>query len=83
MLTPAERKLVVYLLERASDEFSNHGCNDLHLVKDVGLTSDESFEVRKAITAAGDYPDEEVPPDNHYTMDWLAMTIMAKKIRDA
>jgi hypothetical protein len=80
MLTPAEYKLTAYLLKRASEEFSNHGCNDLNLVKDVGLTPEESFELRKSLTAWGDYPDEDVPQDTHYTMDWLAMLFIKDRI---
>lgn len=81
-MTPLEKRLAVKLLRKAADQFGNHGCNDYHLVKDGGFTPEESFELRKAMTAAGDYPEEEVHPDKHYTMDWLAMDLMAKKLEE-
>lgn len=75
MLTPAQRKLAAHLLERAAEEFSNHGCNDLDLVKEVGLTPEESVEVRTAIQTYNGDPEDTapVPADRHYTMDWMAM----------
>lgn len=36
-LSPAEKKLMRKLMELASEEFSRHGCNDFHLVRDGGL----------------------------------------------
>ena len=80
-MTPAERKLATYLLARAAEEFSRHGCNDLELVRDVGLTPEESLEVRQAMHAwSGDGLADAPQPDQHYTMDWLAMQFIANRI---
>ena len=80
-MTPAEKKLAVHLLKLASDEFSNHGCNDLDLVRDVGLTPEESLQVRRAMHARnGDVRDELPRPDNHWAMDWAAMDFVAAKV---
>ena len=71
-MTPVEKKLAIHLLKIASQQFGNHGCNDLHLTRDVGLTPDESFDLRQRLQKW--LPDLEVPTrDNHTTFDWLAM----------
>ena len=80
-MTPAERKLAIFLLKLAAEEFSNHGCNDLELVRDVGLTPEESLEVRQAMHAwSGDRLADAPHPDQHYTMDWLAMQFVVGRI---
>ena len=43
-LEKTECKVLVRLLELAFEEFSNHGCNDFHLVNDAGLTTEEAEE---------------------------------------
>lgn len=40
-IDPADVRLLVVLLDIASDEFCNHGCNDFNLVRDGGLSSQE------------------------------------------
>jgi hypothetical protein len=80
-LTAAEQKLLVHMLKMASEEFSSHSCNDLDLVKDVNLTPEESLEFRTTLTREGDYPEDEVSPDKHYTMDWLVMMHFALKVQ--
>lgn len=80
-MTHAEKKLITHLLKLASDEFSNHGCNDLELVRDVGLTPEESLEIRTSMHAwANDCGADPPRPNDHYTMDWLAMSFAAAKI---
>lgn len=78
-MTPAERKLCAKLLRKAADQFSNHGCNDFHLVKEGGLTPEESYNVRVKMRAAnGDADEVEELPDNHYTQDWLVMSYLSR-----
>lgn len=45
--TKKERRLIAHLLEMASNEFANHGCNDLD--KDIfkGWSEDEIEALRK------------------------------------
>lgn len=82
-LSSAERKLLRYLLSRAADEFSNHGCNDLDLVKAVGLTATESYEIRKA---ANDHPvigiegRVKTPRSDHTTYDWHMFQYLAERV---
>lgn len=80
-MTKAELKLAAYLLKEASEEFSNHGCNDLWLVKDAGLTEAESREIHETIEAYQP-PDDRVEYSGH-TDDWCAMYVMAAKLRSA
>ena len=80
-MTPPERKLAIFLLKLAAEEFSNHGCNDLELVRDVGLTPEESLEVRQAMHAWNGDTDADAPkPADHYTIDWLVMKFIAGQI---
>lgn len=46
-MTPLLLRLAAKLLELASDKYCNHGCNDLDLVDDLGLTSEEAYQVNK------------------------------------
>lgn len=77
-MTPAERKLCAKVLRMASDQFCNHGCNDFHLVKEGGLTPEESYNIRVKMRAYnGDADEVEESPDNHYTQDWFVMAYLA------
>jgi len=76
-MTELERKLIAKLLTMASEEFSNHGCNDFHLLRDGGLTEAEAAEVQLALVRDG-VADE--PSSGAYTCDWMLMTWLAKKV---
>lgn len=81
-MTPAEKKLAVYLLDMVSHEYAKNGCNELDLVKEVGLTPEESLHIRQQIQLwAGDRDAPNERPDDHITMDWLAMRFMRDLIR--
>lgn len=76
----ADLKLLTVLLDRAGNEFSNHGCNDFHLIKDAGLTGEEvpALVAKMRETFPGDEIDEKV-----YQMDWLLFAFFEKRCRDA
>lgn len=80
-LTPVERRIASHLLRRASEEFSNHGCNDLEL-RELGLSEDEAFEIMTAIRDASSDPDEPPPQRGArmYTQDWQVMSYLAQKL---
>jgi hypothetical protein len=80
-LTAAEQKLLVHMLKMASEEFSNHSCNDLDLVKDVNLTPEESLEFRTQLIREGDYPEDTVALYPHTLFDWEVMQYFALKIK--
>lgn len=82
-LSNAEKKVLGYLLRRAGDEFANHGCNDLDLIKDAGLTAKESYEFRLTVAKNPDYAEmmgEPVRKGNHVTYDWAMYRYLANKI---
>lgn len=78
-MTPTEKKLASLLLNLAADEFSNHGCNDFHLIKDGGLTAEEVRKVQEALFEDG--VSDEIY-DSEYSMDWMLMRWLAKKVQE-
>ena len=83
-LKPYEARLVAHLLEIASNEFSNHGCNDLNLTENVlDLTDKERREF--ALNMAYENGDEDEiyetrngdTPD--YATDWCAMSYFSRR----
>lgn len=86
-MTPKEMKLASLLLERASDEFSNHGCNDLdsRFIKETGFTDEEKVQfVREYAEWNGDpdrYEDGIEPKDFDYLPDWAVMSFLAAKLK--
>lgn len=71
-----ERRLLVKVLEMASDTFSNHGCNDFNL-KDHGLTKDEIKELQHAIAVNLDLEEEQ---EGEWTQDWMVMDHLRKVV---
>jgi hypothetical protein len=68
-LTPADLKVLIVLLDRAGDEFSNHGCNDFNLLRDGGLTPGEAEELKSRMQV--EFPGEEEAFDRDFQYDWL------------
>ena len=76
-MTPVEKKLASILLNLASDEFDNHGCNDFHLMMDGGLTEEEAKSVQESLVKDG-ISDEVI--NSKYSQDSLLMLWLAKKV---
>lgn len=78
-LTPTQRKVLADLLDMASDEFSNHVCNDYTLPNDVA-----HYQFMQNVVAAGDYPgdDPNIIENKIYTMDWLLMDYFVRLFRE-
>jgi hypothetical protein len=72
-----EKKLAAKLLHMAAERFGNHGCNDFDLVRDGGLTKEETGEVQAALFQDGV---EEDMRDDTVTLDWMLMHWLADKI---
>lgn len=82
-MTSLEKKLAARLLDLAADQFVNHGCNDLDLVSDAGLTGEECREVLLALHQWKDDPEARLPtPDQHYVEDWMLMRMLAGRLRE-
>lgn len=81
-----EYELAAKLLDMASDEFSNHGCNDFELPntpENYALV--ESMELWN-VSESGEEPNEvNVSEDGQtiYTMDWYIMSYLAHCLREA
>jgi hypothetical protein len=76
-MTKAELKLLVKLLDMSIHEFSNHGCNDFDLVKDGGLTEKQAYKIQQSLF---DDKINDYHSNNLYSMDWLLMLWLKKKI---
>lgn len=69
-LEPSALKLLIKLLDMAGDEFSNHGCNDFHLLRDGGLTAGEAEELKSRLQA--EFSGEEAAAFDHdMQSDWF------------
>jgi hypothetical protein len=71
-------KLAADLLEEASDEFSNHGCNDWDFPSD--WTKEEQQEFVKAMNEDNGTP-EEYDPEHLHVPDWWVMSFLARQIK--
>lgn len=79
-LTDTERKLIVYFLKMASEEFSNHGCNDLDL-KAIIPDLEERRKLMKELHEWNGDPEEYNPNRCNMAYDWFLMNFMAHKVK--
>ena len=75
-LTQIEIKLIANLLEMASEEFGNHGCNDFNLIQDGGLSKNEAIKLNKKMNHWNGSP-EDCDDDEH-----LQCTCHVEKIQN-
>ncbi len=71
------RKLLLKVLQMATEEFSNHGCNDFDLIRDGGLTEEEAGMFQTFLLSDG-LIDE--PCHSQYAMDWIVMLWLRKRV---
>ena len=76
-LTDNEKKVVVRLLERAADQFSNHCCNDIDLEE---LTQEEQIALDKKIHEWNGDPEEHDPNSIAFS-DWILMSYFAARLK--
>jgi hypothetical protein len=79
--TKTELRLLAKVLKLASEEFGNHGCNDLVL-----KNTNENWELVRKIEKescgnSDDAPDRPVEKEKIYTFDWVVMSYLAKKAK--
>ena len=82
MLQKHELTLACVLMKMASNEFSNHGCNDLDKPIQDLLTDEQWQEMDKEYHEMNGDPDEYDPA--HPTLknyDWICMAYLAKKFK--
>ena len=82
-MRPQEKKLIAALLEMASREFSNHGCNDLPKELREFLTKEEWVDLDKVWHERNGDPQEHNPenPDIMWA-DWLLMSHFAHILKE-
>lgn len=78
-----EKKIIAKLLKQASEEFSNHGCNDTDDEILNLMTPDEKNELEYNM-AKDQGEEEEFEKDNHFFMgyDYMLMSYFARKLDD-
>lgn len=86
MLTKAELKTLLHLIDRAADEMSNHGCNDLRLLADCKLTREEAQSIRELEYAYKEDPQAPTPVRDDaqkevYAHDCLVLRALAEKLK--
>jgi hypothetical protein len=85
-MTPDEKKLAAILLRKASDQFSNHGCNDFDLVEFIPDRAERDALVLKYFEWNGDpseYYDASEDGDGSHDwrlMDWMLMDFLADRL---
>jgi hypothetical protein len=79
-LTEKETKLVSILLDRASDQFGQHCCNDCDDEWFKGWTEEEKISLDKKIHELNGDP-EEHDPDCISFSDWILMWYFSKRMR--
>jgi len=81
MLTSIEARLAKYFLSQCSSVLGQRGCTDIDLVKDLGLTPEESFALRSAMREAnGDAKENPEKPDQHYTHTWWVSAYLSGRV---
>ena len=86
-MTNKEKEFLSRLLEMASDEFSNHGCNDVPDDMLNIFTDTEKKSLIKEYQKYNNDPDttedsELLLEDFDCTPDWAWMSFFAQKLRD-
>lgn len=86
-LTAAELKMISQLLKEASNEFSNHGCNDM----DIPNTDENKQMLIRMVRETWDPRDaaeeietiESCKKKTLYTYDWMLMEYLAQRCDEA
>lgn len=75
-----EKELAAKMLELASDQFSNHGCNDVEDSVYEGWTQDERKQFVKEFHEWNGDPEEYSETFLHLG-DWAIMSFLAHKLK--
>jgi hypothetical protein len=81
MMTKNERKLTADFLDLASDEFSNHTCNDVPDEMFKKWTLEERKEFVKNCRQFHNCDPEDYDEDDLHVADWMILDYIADKIR--
>ena len=86
MLTKAELKTFLCLIDRAAERLSYNTCNDLPLLADCKLTREEAQSIRELEHAYCDDKERDAPVRDDtkkevYATDWLVLRALAEKLK--
>lgn len=81
-LTTAEVKVFSVLLERATEEMGNHGCNDFSLTRDAGLDADESMVIDAVLRKVFPVDMKERPNQEDNVSDFFLLGLLQRKIEN-
>ena len=81
MLTTAEKKLLVTLLDYAANRYVNHGCNDFDMIAEAGLTELECREVQRSYAEYNGEPMVEEDGDVSRHQDFALMSFLAAQVK--
>jgi hypothetical protein len=82
--SPGSRKVLAELLDRAAQEFSNHGCNDLTLPNEdwaweiVRMMEEDNYGVPFEEIPVEDRPVRPPPGKHIYYYDWVLLGTLSR-----
>jgi hypothetical protein len=84
-LSDDEARILAKLLKQAGDEFSNHGCNDFNVERELALPEARAMELAHSLrlsmvehrVADPDYAED----GGVYLMDWMLYCLFEKRVR--
>lgn len=79
-----EARALRRLLERAGDEFSNHGCNDFSVEREVNGTPEDGLGLLRAMVESGAADKEQLEgASGKYLLDWQLMRHFERRVEKA
>ena len=86
MLTKAELKTFLYLINRTTNEMSNNICNEVELLAACKLTREEAQSIRELEHRYCDDKEDPTPIRDDaqkevYATDWLVLRALAAKLK--
>lgn len=86
-MTEEDAKAFLVILDQASQEFGNHGCNDFNVAQELKLSKDQAEKVAKGIRARmveDKVLDQDAVNDRGtYLYDWALISWLKRKIETA
>ena len=84
-LTVIEAKILVRLLDRAADEFSNHGCNDFDVASEMSCSSVQAQKIAltllRHMVDIGVADEDQLKQTTTYLLDWQLFSFLKKLIQ--
>lgn len=77
-MDPKHKRLAAKLLELASEQFANNGCNNFDLVKEGGMSTKEAYEFVRAYHSWNGDPEEATKTTN--LADFACMAFLASEL---